>query len=98
MVVGLNHQRRIYTVILRYSVWISISSFMSADKCQHTNFHNILISAQKCLTSVSPVYTVESPENHTAASVLNPAACFHPDAGVSDGKGWTSVLKSEKHS
>ncbi|KAI3355543.1 hypothetical protein L3Q82_018373 [Scortum barcoo] len=33
-------------------------------------------SEKWCLTSESAVYSVDSPENHTADSLLNPAASF----------------------
>ena len=49
-------------------------------------------------TSESPVYNVDSPENHSAASVLNPSACCHSDSVLSDWRGWTSGLRPEKNS
>ncbi|KAI3377168.1 hypothetical protein L3Q82_008477 [Scortum barcoo] len=49
------------------------------------------------LTSESAVYSVDSPENHTAASLLNPAGCsFHSAPALSDGRGWTSELRTEE--
>ena len=50
------------------------------------------------LTSESPVCSLDSVENHTAASLLNPAARCHPGPALSDGRGWTSELRPEKHS
>ena len=49
-------------------------------------------------TPVSPVYSLDSVENHTAASLLNPAACCDSGPALSDGRGWTSELRPEKHS
>ena len=59
------------------------------------------ISALKliwCLTSETPIYILVSAENHKAASLLNPAACFHSAQGFSCGRGWTSELRLEQHS
>ena len=50
------------------------------------------------LTSESPVYSLDSPENHTAASLLNPSGCCYSGPDVSDGRGWTSELRPENHS
>ena len=50
------------------------------------------------LTSESPVYSLDSAENHTAPSLLNPAACFDSGSVLSDGRGWTSELRPEKNS
>ena len=50
------------------------------------------------LTSESPVYSLDSPENHSDPSLLNPAGCSHSGPGVSGGRGWTSELRPEKNS
>ena len=49
-------------------------------------------------TSESPVYSLDSVENCKAASLLNPAACCSSGSVLSDGRGWTSELRPEKHS
>ena len=50
------------------------------------------------LTSEPPVYSFGSVESHTAASLLNPAGCRCPGPALSDGRGWNSELRPEKHS
>ncbi len=50
------------------------------------------------LTSESPVCSLDSPENHTAASLLNPAGRCYSGPTLSDGRGWTSELRPERHS
>ena len=50
------------------------------------------------LTPVPPVYSLDSPENHTAASLLTPSGCCYSGPDVSDGRGWTSELRPENHS
>ena len=65
------------------------------------NCHITWISAQReiklCLTSESPVYSLDSSGNHTDASLLNPSARSHSDPALSDGRGCTSELSPEKH-
>ena len=46
-------------------------------------------------TPVSPVYSLDSVENHTAASLLNHAAGCSTGPAVLDGWGWTSALRPE---
>ena len=50
------------------------------------------------LTPESPVYSLDSSEDQTAASHLNSAGCCYSDPDLSDGRGWTSELRSENHS
>ena len=51
------------------------------------------------LLTESPVYSLDSSEDQTAASHLNPAGCFPTDPALSDGmRGWTSELRPENHS
>lgn len=50
------------------------------------------------MTLESPVYSLNSPEQHIAASMLNPSGGFHSDPALSDGKGWTSGLRPQFHS
>ena len=51
------------------------------------------------LTSESPVDRLDSVENHTAPSLLSPAACrCSSDSVLSDERGLTSELKPEKNS
>lgn len=50
------------------------------------------------ITLESAVYSLNSPEQHIAASMLNPSGGFHSDPALSDGKGWTSELRPQFHS
>ena len=50
------------------------------------------------LTSESPVDSLDSPQVQTAASLLNPAGHSRSAPALSDGRGWTSKLRPEKHS
>ncbi len=50
------------------------------------------------LTSESPVCSLDSSVQHTAASLLNPAACCDSCSALSDGRGWTSELRPQLHS
>ncbi len=80
--------------------------YVKADRGHILIFHHLLSSYRTArqqetvseLTSESPVCSLDSPENHTAASLLNPAACCHSAAALSDGRGWTSELRPDKHS
>ncbi len=49
-------------------------------------------------TSESPACSLDSPEYHTAASILNLAGCCYSAPALSDGWGWTSELRPEKNS
>ena len=98
---GLNHWRRKQTSAFRSSVWISIISAWCLQFSVNTTFTSYSSQHRNkkwCLTSESPVCSVDSPENHTAASLLNPAACWNSGPDVSDGRGWTSELRAENHS
>ncbi len=50
------------------------------------------------LTSESPVCSLDSSQDQREASLLNPAGCCYSAAALSDGRGWTSELRPEKHS
>ena len=50
------------------------------------------------LTSESPADSVDYPQNQTVASLLNPAGHCNSAPVLSDGRGWTSELRPEKHS
>ena len=50
------------------------------------------------LTSESPVDRLDSVENHTAPSLLSPAGYCRSDPVLSDERGLTSELKSDKNS
>ena len=69
-----------------------------------TVFNTILLKpartdSNSLLTSESPVYSLDSPEDQTAASRPSPSGHFLLDAEISDGmRGWTSELRPEKHS
>ena len=61
----------------------------------NTQYKIVIVSE---LTPESPVHSLDSAENHTAPSVLNPAACCSSGPDVSGGRGWTSELRPEKNS
>lgn len=50
------------------------------------------------LTSASPVYSLDTPEDHAIASLLNPPGCFQLHPALSAERGWTSELRPKKHS
>lgn len=50
------------------------------------------------LTSESPGCSVDSPQDQTAASLLDPAACCCSAPALSDGTGWTAGPRPDGHS
>ena len=67
-----------------------------------TVFNTILLKpaqtdSNSLLTSDSPVYSMDSPEDQTAASHLNLSGRFPTDPALLDERGWTSEPRPEKH-
>lgn len=57
------------------------------------------VASQLCLTSKSPVDSVGSPENHTAALLQNPADFYcHLGQVLLDERVWTLELRPDNHS
>ena len=50
------------------------------------------------LTSESSVYSLDSPVQKTAASLMNQTVCSHLGPVLSDGRGCTSELRPKLHS
>lgn len=56
------------------------------------------VLSERCLTSESPVCSVDPSENHKAVWQLDPAACCCSAPALSDGLGWISELMPERRS
>lgn len=75
-----------------HNIIISISRLVSPTFTSHSSQH---INETQCPTSESPVCSVKSPENHTAALHVNREACFYSGRVLSGGTGWNTELRAE---
>ncbi len=78
-------------------IWLA-DSYLSLLITFEGHIINQKMLVQPLLTSESPVYHMDSPKDLTAASLLNPAACWGSGPALSDGRSWTSELRPEKYS
>ena len=72
-------------------------SLMSAAQSQHNSLHLSTEVKDGELTWESPVCSLDSPEDLSAASLLNPADSWDSGPELSDGC-WTSELRPEQNS
>lgn len=74
----------------------SLAKSSSGIYCIHNNIH----VTQCCWNQqwLTPLLSLESPQDQTAASRLNPSGCCTSGPALWDERGWTSELKPEKYS